>query len=535
MRLPGLSGWLGRGLSGSERKQLREILLEGSSRDSLTTALAEAENAQVFEEIVGDGGYATQLRDLIHAADKGGWLPELVEAFASQTEREDLVERARAIVTAVKARQVGVGGQGGGPSASARNGTLLTGGIILVVAGAAGVYLWTREDEKPLDANLVVMVLDNSEQVGGRKIFVERLAAPGFSAQSQSAVTDGQGLAKFHVALEPGGIFRAGAKIDGPNNCWWEPFTFGGRNHDLASGLKKYALAELDCRDVVTVVASADSVAQALKSPNKGGFGLEAIDLPPANPRPSYAPLGLPGTGLTVQRTLYTYGFDKSVGTAQWVAFNVDASRARGERAASVFSPDPALPTWLQQNANSYNEGRDGKDRYDRGHLVPLSDMRIGKTDAENAAYQRESEYFPVVVPQSPGTNQRTWLAVDNYAREQSIAVGPVHVIAGPVYRGSGDQTILTLGPKGVPIPSFLYRVLLRRDAQGMWRAIGFVVPNDGSIEREARVFATSVSRIEQLTGITFFPDLDPALARTVKSNASADYFEGKAAQPAVR
>lgn len=131
-------------MTGDERKELREVLLAGSSRDSMTTALAEAENSRVFDDLVGEGGYSSQLRDLIEHAYRGGWLSELVDVFASQTERKELLERAGEIVAAVEGRGppnvVPDGGNGASSGGSTSTNSAVT--VVKVVIFAIAIIIF---------------------------------------------------------------------------------------------------------------------------------------------------------------------------------------------------------------------------------------------------------------------------------------------------------------------------------------------------------------------------------------------------------
>jgi endonuclease G, mitochondrial len=131
-------------------------------------------------------------------------------------------------------------------------------------------------------------------------------------------------------------------------------------------------------------------------------------------------------------------------------------------------------------------------------------------------------------VPQPAVTNQKTWLAVEDYTTHQAAQLGPIHVIAGPVYPdlSKDNGAYLTLGKSRTVVPSSVFRILLRKERDGTWRAIAFLVPNDGSLERNPKVFATSVSAVEKSTGLTFFTGLPAGEAAVLKGNASLAKFE---------
>ena len=240
------------------------------------------------------------------------------------------------------------------------------------------------------------------------------------------------------------------------------------------------------------------------------------------------APLGLPEAPLIVDRRIYTVGFDPAILSPRWVAFTVDArSTLQLRRLPLEWSFDPDIPRPWQTGEDAYRNNS-----YDRGHLVRRADALIGPTEADARASEVEINYYSVTVPQADQTNRTTWAAVEQYTTELSARLGPIYVVAGPVYPDLtvGSSAYLTLGSSRTAVPLYLYRVLLRRDARGRWRALAFLVPNDFSSSRDALQFVTSVSEVERLTGLRFFSGLPAAEATTLKSNLSPADFEGSAA-----
>jgi DNA/RNA endonuclease G (NUC1) len=81
------------------------------------------------------------------------------------------------------------------------------------------------------------------------------------------------------------------------------------------------------------------------------------------------------------------------------------------------------------------------------------------------------------------------------------------------------------IGPGKTPVPTGLFRILLRQTRSGTWKSIGFLVPNDGSVERDPRKFASSVAEVEAQTGLVFFSGLDAATARPLKQSKDLSAF----------
>lgn len=86
-------------LTGPQRRELREILLDAFDRDGLTRALAEATPSWEFEDLARPGAFAHQVFEVIGRAQRKGWLPQLVGLLRAEREgRPDLIEKAERIL-----------------------------------------------------------------------------------------------------------------------------------------------------------------------------------------------------------------------------------------------------------------------------------------------------------------------------------------------------------------------------------------------------------------------------------------------------
>jgi endonuclease G len=224
--------------------------------------------------------------------------------------------------------------------------------------------------------------------------------------------------------------------------------------------------------------------------------------------RAERAPLGVPDAPVIIDRRYYSVGYDSSRRAPNWTAFTVERERNDAPRDQSArFLPDPDLPPEVQSQQADYRDNP-----YDRGPLVSPTDARAAGEEAEREVY-----YYSAVVPQPKETNRGIWFGLEQYTRELAARVGPIHVLSGPVYNRGPT---LVMGPGETPVPLALYRILLRRTDGGEWRALAFIVLNDGSVERfvpEASVVA--VNEIEARTGLGFFPDATADDAKKLKTN----------------
>lgn len=100
-------------LSGSQIKELREILIEAFDRSAFTRALAESSPSRNLQELVSEKGFSDQVFQLISVAEREGWLSQLGTLLEVEVPgRKDLIARARGIF------ESGTDGSSGAPGES---------------------------------------------------------------------------------------------------------------------------------------------------------------------------------------------------------------------------------------------------------------------------------------------------------------------------------------------------------------------------------------------------------------------------------
>jgi|GEM_PF-1848471 len=246
---------------------------------------------------------------------------------------------------------------------------------------------------------------------------------------------------------------------------------------------------------------------------------VQAVPNPAA--RAGRAPLGLPDAPVVLDRTFYTVGFDPEIRLLRWAAFTIDARRTVSiRRGRDVWDFDPGIPREWQTGNDAYI-----RNTYDRGQMVRRSDSHF-TTEPETALkVAREATYYTIGVPQADQTNRQTWRYVEDLGEHLSNELGPIPTIAGPIFQNPKENKgYFVIGPDRTLVPVELFRVHLRETSAG-WRAIAFIVPNDGSIDREPENFLTSVEEVEARTGLTFFPDLSDQEAAALKAPTTLAEF----------
>lgn len=154
---------------------------------------------------------------------------------------------------------------------------------------------------------------------------------------------------------------------------------------------------------------------------------------------------------------------------------------------------------------------------YDRGHMSPNGDM-------SNKESQADSFSLANMVPQAPKNNQQVWRELEEATR--SIVTKQkqdVYVVTGPVF---ADKKLKTIG-QGVFVPTAVYKAIYVPD-KGVIGA--YYAPNNNSLQ----VQVISVCKLEEMTGINIFPQLNedkkrnvyqlPLNASQVKANQQISY-----------
>lgn len=132
----------------------------------------------------------------------------------------------------------------------------------------------------------------------------------------------------------------------------------------------------------------------------------------------------------------------------------VDGAEPRVDR----FRTDPSLMDRDSASLTDYaNSG------YDRGHMVPASDMR------EDTASMRQSFYLSNIVPQAPSVNRGVWRTIENKARRMVTEFnGDTYIVTGAIV----SQHSPRIGD-GVCVPTALYKIVIQNNT-----ARAFMVPN---------------------------------------------------------
>ena len=188
-------------------------------------------------------------------------------------------------------------------------------------------------------------------------------------------------------------------------------------------------------------------------------------------------------------------GYDDGLPAPRWSSYRVFPYKDVHLERPSSFKSDPR--TAARVTTSEYV--RSG---YDRGHLAP--NYAISVCYGEEA--QKETFLLSNILPQLHALNAGLWKDMEQRIMKRYVArYGTVWVQVGPVFASPAAKKV-----GRVPVPTSFWMVLSDYDeAVGGVRAIAYLVPHEEKWrDTELTRYVVSIRRVEELTGLDFFPKL---------------------------
>lgn len=258
---------------------------------------------------------------------------------------------------------------------------------------------------------------------------------------------------------------------------------------------------------------TAISIALVVVLCNTNGTVIKAQNIAPSLFITTTQPESIIGTPILQQdvpeqimyRKGYVVSYNKDTRLPNWVAWHLTSSHATGEqkRPNNAFHEDQDVPLPRATNIDYKDSG------WSRGHLCPAGD---NKWDPE-AMY--ESFLLSNVCPQHPTLNSGVWNQIEITCRTWAERYGDIYIVSGPVFYNQEHETI---GSNKVVVPEAFFKVVICLNGEP--KGIGFVCRNTG-VSGKKDLYVNTISQIERITKIEFFPSLKKHIAGKVKCNAN--------------
>lgn len=217
-----------------------------------------------------------------------------------------------------------------------------------------------------------------------------------------------------------------------------------------------------------------------------------------------HMPLNIPAK--IYKHSLYHFCYSTNLKASYWVAYILTKKMVEGQnlnRENEIFMPDPLLDKEFSAATNDYT--RSG---YDRGHLCPNGDMNFDQKS------MTETFYLSNVLPQKPSFNRGIWAALEEQVRKWASVNDSLYVITGGIFTKKPNF----IGKNKIAVPSHFYKIVADISRKGGYKMIAFVMENKDYENKNFYQYAVPVSKIEQMTGIKFFPSGDTITIEIFKS-----------------
>ena len=209
-------------------------------------------------------------------------------------------------------------------------------------------------------------------------------------------------------------------------------------------------------------------------------------------------------TGVVIKHNGYQLSYNEEHEQAEWVAYSLDKSDIVSNNfKRPYFINDPKVKS-KSANWRSYK-----KSGYDRGHLCPAGDKRYSKEAHD------ETFYTSNISPQKHDFNAGVWNRLEQKTRYWAKKYKRLYIVTGGILK----PNLKTIGKDMVSVPNQFYKIILDY-TQPEVKAIAFLFPHKES-KKPLYDFVVSIDKIEDITGIDFFPELPDAIETKLEASNS--------------
>ncbi|MGA0133963.1 MAG: DNA/RNA non-specific endonuclease [Opitutales bacterium] len=194
----------------------------------------------------------------------------------------------------------------------------------------------------------------------------------------------------------------------------------------------------------------------------------------------------------------YLVGYDNSLPGPRWAAYRVFPHDGLSPPRPSSFRTDRRTTALVRTDEYT----RSG---YDRGHMAPNYAVSV----CHGPGAQAETFLMSNVVPQLHALNAGLWKDLElRIAQRYVERYGEVWVVVGPVFTAASSRRF-----GRIPVPDAFWAVVSEYDEAGRGvRAVAYLVPHEEKWrDRGLTRYVVSVDRLEEITGLDFFPELSSA------------------------
>ena len=211
------------------------------------------------------------------------------------------------------------------------------------------------------------------------------------------------------------------------------------------------------------------------------------------------------GDNYLILRKQYVLSYNRSLGHANWVSWEMSADWLGNADRRDDFRPDPNLPSgWYRVRPDDYTGSG-----FDRGHLCPSASRSASEMDNSSTFVMTN------MVPQAPQLNREAWARLEDYCRSLATKGYRLFIVAGAYGTGGkGSKGYATSLNGRVHVPAHNYKVIVAVEnsgsasqVDGETPVIAVDFPNDAGLvdNKSWSSFVTTPADIERTAGLTFF------------------------------
>lgn len=212
----------------------------------------------------------------------------------------------------------------------------------------------------------------------------------------------------------------------------------------------------------------------------------------------------------TWNRTLrnhdFLLGYSDLRGNPLWVSYRLTPLPVG---ITPLKRPSHFLSDWRSFTRISHDDYVDSG--YDRGHMAPNHAISV----LYGRAAQRDTFLMTNVTPQQAALNQKLWERLEEVELDHFTRLGEIWVLTGPIF---DDQIERLPSAWRVEIPDAFYKVYAAPQAHAAPRLLAFIMPQRVRGNEPLDRYLVSVDKVEQLTGLDFFPELPLSIAGQIEA-----------------
>jgi len=209
-------------------------------------------------------------------------------------------------------------------------------------------------------------------------------------------------------------------------------------------------------------------------------------------------------TNQIISHDHYTLSYNEKYEQAEWVAYELKKEHlTKTNRKRPYFIQDRKVTSKSAHYKNFKNS------EYSKGHLCPAGDRKFSE-EAFNETFLTSN-----ISPQKLKFNAGIWNRLEQKTRFWASKERKLYVVTGGVL----SENLTTIGTEKVGVPKYFYKILFD-NTQPEVKAIAFLVPHQES-KKPLYEFVVSIDRIEQLTGLDFFPALPDTIENSLEKSSN--------------